>query len=140
MSSPALVLGHRVDGQIAPPQILFQRHLGGGVKPEARVARRGLALGAGQRIFLVRARMQEDREIPPDRLKPRAQHLLRRRADHHPVAVLDRQAEQFVAHRAAHGVGFHVARTLSQRARTAWPHERPEPPVRPGKKPHPRKT
>ena len=39
----------------------------------------------------------------PTGLKPRASHLLRRGADDHPVAILHRQAEQFVADGAADG-------------------------------------
>jgi hypothetical protein len=42
------------------------------VEGEAVVAVAGLALGPGQRIFLVRFGMQEDREILADRAKPAA--------------------------------------------------------------------
>ena len=48
---------HGVDGQVAPGQILLQRHVGGGMEAEAVIPRAGLALGAGQRIFLVRGGM-----------------------------------------------------------------------------------
>ncbi len=49
--------------QIATPEIVLQRDLG---EDEARIAGRGLALGAGQRVFLVGLGVQEDREVTPD--------------------------------------------------------------------------
>ena len=49
-----LVLGDRVDGEVAPLEVLFQRHRRIGVEGEAVVAGRGLALGARQRVFLAR--------------------------------------------------------------------------------------
>jgi hypothetical protein len=49
----AFILGNGVDGQVAAQQVVFQRHLGCGMHHEAGVARRRLALGARQRVFLV---------------------------------------------------------------------------------------
>ena len=43
-----------VDGEVAPRQVLFQRHVRRGIDLEALVAARRLALGARQRIFFVR--------------------------------------------------------------------------------------
>ena len=99
--------GHGIDGQIAAHQILLQRHSRRGMKGKADIARRSLAFGTGQRIFLMRLRMQEHREVAPDRRKAARQHVLGRGADHYPVAVLDRQTEQFVAHGTTHCVDFH---------------------------------
>ena len=59
--------GHRVDRQVAARQVLFQRDVGSAWNDEAAVAGRRLALGARERVFLVRLRMQEDREVAPDR-------------------------------------------------------------------------
>ena len=61
---------------------------GVGVEGEAFVAGRGLALGARQRIFLVRLRVQENREVLADRLVAQRHHFLRRGADDDPVAIL----------------------------------------------------
>ena len=47
---------HGVDGEVAPRQVLLERDVGRGVEREAVVAGRGLALGARQRVFLVRLR------------------------------------------------------------------------------------
>ncbi|MPN51110.1 hypothetical protein SDC9_198752 [bioreactor metagenome] len=80
---------------------------------EALVAGSGLAFGAGERVFVLGARVEKNREVLSDRTEPGGDHLLRRGADHHPVAVArtDRQAgagEQGVAHPAADGVDLHA--------------------------------
>ena len=119
-----LVARQRVDGQVAALQVLLQRDVGRGVESEAVVARRGFALGARQRVLFVGLRMQEHRKIAPDRTETQPHHLLRRCADHDMIAVLHRQAEQFIAHRAADHVGFHdSARQAAQRpaiSRKRW--------------------
>ena len=74
---------------------------------EALVAAAALALGARERVFLVRLRMQEHREILADGLEAEPFHLFRRGADDHVVLVLQRQPEQPVAHRAADYIGLH---------------------------------
>lgn len=105
----AAVLGarDRVDREVAAQQVLFERDLGRGVADEAGVAVAGLALGARERVFLVGVRMQEDREVAADRAEAAREHLVGRAADHHPVTILHRQAEQGVAHRPAHDIGLH---------------------------------
>jgi hypothetical protein len=111
----------RVDGQVAPRQVFLQAHAGIGVEGKAMVAACGLALGAGQRVFLARARMQEHREIASDRQEALRRHGLGRAADHHPVAVGMRaavgqpvhgmeMAQQAVAHRAADQVDLPAGR------------------------------
>ena len=104
-----LVARDRVDREVAAREVLLERHVGRGVELEAVIAARGLALGARERVLLVRLRMQEHREIPADGLVAELDHLLGRRADDDVVAVLHRQAEQLVAHRAADGVDLHDA-------------------------------
>jgi hypothetical protein len=103
----ALVPGDGVDGEVAAPQVVLQRDVGRGVDGEALIAAAALALGAGERVFLVRLGMQEHREVLADRLEALLDHLLRGGADHHPVAILDLQAEQLVADGAADDVLLH---------------------------------
>src|SRR3546814_8647839 len=55
-------------------QVFFQRHRRIGVDDEAAVAAAGLAFGAGQRVFLVRLRVQEHGEVAADRLEAGGEH------------------------------------------------------------------
>jgi hypothetical protein len=109
------VLGarHRVDGEVAALEVVLQRDVGGGMDREALVSGPGLALGARKRVFLVRLGMQEHGEIGADRPKSLLHHLLGRATDHHVVAVLHREAQQLIAHRAADGIDFHPAGALA---------------------------
>ena len=113
-----------VDGQVAPREVVLQRHLGRGVEGKAVVAGRGLALGACQRVFLVRLRVQEDGKVAPHWPVAGLDHLLRGGAHHHPVAVGNRPSEQGVAHAAAHGVDLHrqCSPSTSGSARAASTH------------------
>ena len=77
------------------------------MKTEAVVARPGFAFSAGQRVFLVRGRVQEDRKLLANRAKATHQQIVRGRTDHDPVAFADRPAQQFIAHRAADQIDFH---------------------------------
>jgi hypothetical protein len=77
------------------------------VERESLVAGAGLALGTGERVLGVRLGVQEDREIRSHGPVALAQQLRGIGADHDVVAVLHRQAEQLVAHRAADEVGLH---------------------------------
>ena len=104
-----LALGHGVDGEIAPLQILLQAHLGRGLRREAAIAGRNLALAPRERVLLVRLRMQEHRELAPHRLVTGALQLLRLSPDHHPVALADRNSQQPVPYRAADQVDSHGA-------------------------------
>lgn len=109
VDQPAVaVLGHGVDGQVAPRQVFFQRGGGREVHAETFVAGGGFAFGARQRILFLGFRVQEYREAAADLLIAERQHFFGRGADHHPVAFLDRQSQQFVANRAADQVSFHV--------------------------------
>ena len=104
------VLGHGVDAEVAPAQVLLQRDRGIGVEDEAGVAAPGLALGARQRVLLATLRVQEHREILAHRTETRGKHVLGRAAHHHPVALAYGASEQPVAHRPAHQVGVHRLR------------------------------
>src|SRR3546814_7912370 len=63
-----LVLGNRIDGEIAATQIVFKRDIGAGVEGKALIAAPGLALGTRQRVLFSCLRIEEDREILADRL------------------------------------------------------------------------
>ena len=103
----AFVACDGVDSEVAARQILFQRDFGRGVDLEAAVATSGLALGACQRIFLVRARVKEHRKVPAHRAIAELSHLFRRCADHHVILVGSRSAKQPVAHRPSDRIDFH---------------------------------
>ena len=108
-----LSLRNGVDGQVAAQQVFFQRHLGCGVHGEALVAAAGLAFGAGKGHFFAGLWVDEDREVFAHRPVAQRLHLLRRAAHDDPVAVAVRQAQQCVAHRAAHHVALHQRRVRS---------------------------
>ena len=97
----------RVDREVAALEILLERHVAAVSNCEARVAAADLALGARERVFVAGCRMQEDREVLADAPIALREQLVGRRADDDPVALLDRQAEQGVAYRAADLVDFH---------------------------------
>ena len=88
-------------------QVVLERDVGRKLQLEAAIARPGLALGAGERVLLAGLGVQEHREVPADLAVAEVQHLLRRCADHDPVALADRPAEQLVANRAADQIDFH---------------------------------
>jgi hypothetical protein len=102
-----LVPGDRVDRQVAPRQILLQRDRWIRADGKAAVAARRLAFGPGQRIFLAGLRMQEHREVLADRQVALRDHCLGCGADHHPVVVIDGQAQQGIPYRTAHHVCPH---------------------------------
>ena len=101
---PCVVARHRVDREVAPREVLLERHVRRGEELEAAIAAAVLALGARQRVFLARLRMQEHREVAADRpVAGREQHLRRARR-RRPSRGRRRAAEQLVAHRAADAV------------------------------------
>src|SRR5690606_22980651 len=75
---------------------------------EAAVAVTTLALGSGQRVFLAGVRVQEYREVLPDRAEAGLQQLVRRGADHYPVAFMPGHAQQLIADGAANQIGLEV--------------------------------
>src|SRR5439155_21528678 len=83
-----------------------------GVEPEALMPASGLALGARQRVFLVRLGVQEHGKIAADWTKPAGEQLLRRGADDNVISIRDRSSEQLVAHRAADAIGLHAGRPV----------------------------
>lgn len=83
------VLVHRdgVDREVTASEILFERDVGSGVKHEALVARRRLAFGSGESVFLVRDWVQKDGKVGSHGLKTALEHGFGRGAHHDPVAV-----------------------------------------------------
>ena len=98
---PACGRGHGIDGQVAAREVFLQRDIGRGLHGKAAVAAAALALGARERVFLVGLGVQEDGKVAAHGLVALGDHFFGRGADHDPVAVMDRAAEQMVAHRAA---------------------------------------
>ncbi|MNP27141.1 hypothetical protein D3C76_1200320 [compost metagenome] len=108
IDDPAVVVfRHGIDGQVATGEVLFQRHVRAGVEGEAAVAAAALALGAGQGVLLAGPWMQEHREIGAHRAEAAFEHVIGAGADHHPVDIGHRPAEQPVANRTANFVYLH---------------------------------
>src|SRR3546814_5537079 len=63
-----LVLGNRIDGEIAATQIVFKRDIGAGVEGKALIAAPGLALGTLQRVLFSCLRIDEDIDRKSTRL------------------------------------------------------------------------
>ena len=119
ISAPSLVLGHRVDGQVAAREVLLERDAAVGVELEAVVAGAGLALGARERVLLVRLGMEEHREVAADGEVAERAQLVGIGADDDPVAVADRQAEQCVANRAADQIALHLCAAVNASLRAS---------------------
>ena len=102
-----LVASDGIDRQVAAQQVVFKGDLGCGVAGEAGIARAGFSFGTRERVLLLRMWMQEHREVLAHGAKALCQHVGCGAADHDPVAVLDRQPEQGVAHCAAHYIALH---------------------------------
>src|SRR3546814_2354597 len=75
---PLAVFGDGIDGEVAPLQVLLQRHRRIGIDHKAAITAPGLAFGARQRVFFVGLRVQEHREIAAYRAK-----TLRQRSEEH---------------------------------------------------------
>ena len=94
--------------EIAAHEVLLERHIGREIELEAVIPQRRLAFGARQRIFLLRARMEEHRKILTDRTKALRDHLFGCSPDHHIVAILDGQSQQSIANRSPNHVDLHT--------------------------------
>ena len=100
-------LRHRIDGQVAPREILLQRHVGTESYVKAAVSGGHLALEPRERVFLLRVGMKKDRKVAPDLAVIQVQQLLARAADDDPVALLHRKAQQGVPNRSANQIHLH---------------------------------
>ncbi len=94
-------LRHRVDGQVAPNQVVLQGHIRAGVESKATVAFSTLALSPGKGIFLACLRLDKYREVLPDGLVTLCEHGFGGAADHHPVTVGNRAVQELIADGAA---------------------------------------
>src|SRR5689334_11500094 len=112
--------GHGVDGEIAPLQILLERHVGRELSGEAPIAWSNLALQARQRVFLMRLGMQVHRKVASHGALPEPLHFLRRCADDHPIALAGRSAEKLIPHGPAYEIHLH-ARMLTESRMLAGP-------------------
>jgi hypothetical protein len=104
------ILGHGVDGEITPPEILLERDFRGGMKDESFVARGYFALGACKCIFFVGLWVQKDREVFTDLDITSIFQILGRRPNHHPIPIHDRTAQEFVADGAPNLIDLHPRR------------------------------
>ena len=95
---------NRVDRQVTPAQVVFQRNFWPRMKRKAPIAATRFPFGARQCVFFTGGGMQEDRKIPADRRKPPTDHFLGRRSDDDPVAIAVHLAQQAVSHGTAHDV------------------------------------
>jgi predicted aminopeptidase len=102
-----------IDRQIAPAQILRERHVGGEAHSEPAIARRDLGFQARERVFLFSLGMQEDRELASHRKVPESLEILRARADDHPVTLARGNPEELIPNCAADQVDLH-ARMLTE--------------------------
>ena len=112
----SLVQSDGVNRQIAPRQILLERHLRRGMKNKAAIAAPDFALGARERVFVARARIDKHRKIRPDRAQPARRHLLRSRPHRDIIALARFAPQQAVAHRAADEIDFHRRRAGGEAA------------------------
>jgi hypothetical protein len=97
----------RLNVEDAPAEIFLKRHIGCDMKGKAVIAASALALGARQRVFLARVRMQKNREVATDGTEPFSDHFFRCRTHDHVVTIRNRPTEELVAHRAPHTIDFH---------------------------------
>ena len=89
----AFGLRHRVNRQIPALEILLKAYALAGIKFEAGIARRYLGFGSGERIFLFRLWMQENRKALAHLRITQGQHQLPVGTDHHPISILDRNVQ-----------------------------------------------
>ena len=71
---------HRIEREVAPPEVFLKRHLGRRVDRESPVSPPALALGARERVLLLGLGMQAYRAIASHRASARRGHLRGRRA------------------------------------------------------------
>ena len=84
------------------------RHAGPELDLEAAIAGSHLAFQPRQCVFLVGVGMQEDGEVAPDFAVFQSQKFFPSSSDHHPVALLDRQAQQRVSNGSSNQIHLHA--------------------------------
>ncbi len=88
-----LVLGDRVDGQVAAPEIVFETHPGVDLEFETGVTMAALAFASCQRVLVAAARIEKHRKVTPDTAEAARQHIVPGRTNHDPVALDDVDSE-----------------------------------------------
>ncbi len=86
-------LRHRIDREVPPAQVIFERHVGSELRREPSISESDFAFDTGERVFLVCFRVQEYGEFAPDGLEAVTLEFLGRRTDHDPVALVNRTPE-----------------------------------------------
>jgi len=81
----------------AAPDVTLEQDLGSRMHGEAGITGPDFALGASERIFLVRLRVEKNREVLADRAKALLDHLLRIAADYDVIVILHRKSQQLIA-------------------------------------------
>ena len=99
---------HGIQGQVAPRQVFFQRHIGRGLNGKAFVTPCRFSLGARQCEFFTRLRVQKNRKVFAHRHIALRCHGFRGAAHHHPIAVVDGQSHEGIPHRATHHINTHA--------------------------------
>ena len=117
---PVCGSSYGIDSEVTPCQVFFQRDIGRGVHHKATVAHTALALGAGQRVFLVGLGVQKDGEVFAHGRKAARGHGFGCRANDHPVGVMKRTLQQAVAHGTADLVNLHAVK-CRRAQRVAFP-------------------
>ena len=103
---------HRIDREVASREIFLEGDAWRSVKAEAPMSAPGLALGAGERVFLVRLGVQEYRKVAADRTKPAREQFFRRGSDDDVVAIGERPSQQLITHRAADPIDLHAGHAV----------------------------
>ena len=106
--------GHRVDRQVAPLEILFNRDGGRRIEREAGVAWADFPLRTRECVLLAGLRVNENGEIFTHLTVAECEHLTRRRADDEPVPLADRPSEQRITDRAADLIYIHDRTIIPQ--------------------------
>lgn len=104
-----IILCQRIDGQVAAQQILLKRHIRRGIAGKSGVTKTGFSFGAGKRVLFVALWMEKHGKIAAYLLVTRVKHLCWRGANHHPIFVFDRQAQQGIANCTTDQITLHAA-------------------------------
>ena len=101
------VFGNGIDCQIAPQQIIFYRDVRRKVELEPVVARRCLAFGSGECVFLIGFWVQEYREVFADLSIASVEKLSRCGAHGAPVPLRVRNAELLITNSTTDEIHLH---------------------------------
>jgi hypothetical protein len=103
------ILGHGVDREVAAPEVILERDVGGELRLEAAVPGPDFALEPREGMFLLGFRVQEHRKVAAHGDVACAFERDGIGAHDHPVPLLDLAAEQAIPDCATHQVHLHDA-------------------------------